>query len=295
MSIKIGNSPESWGVVGPDDPDQTPWHRFLDEVTEAGYECIELGPYGYLPTDPLVLRSELEHRGLRLTAAGLLSPLEDPSAWPDLKESALRAGDLVASLGGSFFLVVDGFITGGVGRRADPKERLDKSQWDRLIETTHKVAELAHDRLGLQLAFHPCADTHVQFEDQIEAFLEETDPKRVSLCLDTGHHAYRGGDPVSFMRKHHERIPYLHLKSVDAALRKRVNDDNLPMTEAVKMGMMCEPDIGAVDFKAFGDVLREVGYDGYCVVEQDTHRPPLDVPFQIAKRTRDYLRHVDVG
>lgn len=91
MSIKIGNSPESWGVVSPDDPDQTPWHRFLDEVTEAGYECIELGPYGYLPTDPVVLRSELEHRGLRVTAAGLLSPLEDPSAWPNLEASSHRA------------------------------------------------------------------------------------------------------------------------------------------------------------------------------------------------------------
>ena len=295
MSIKIGNSPESWGVVGPNDADQTPWHRFLDEVTEAGYEYIELGPYGYLPTDPVVLRPELERRGLRVTAAGLLSPLEDPSAWPDLREAALRAGDLVASLGGTFLLLIDGIITGDVGRRADPKERLAETDWNRLIETTHKLAELSYDRLGLQLIFHPCADTHVQFEDQIEAFLKETDPKRVSLCLDTGHHAYRGGDPVSFMRKHHERIPYLHLKAVDAALQKRVNDENIPIAEAVKMGVMCEPDRGSLDFRAFGDVLREVGYDGYAVVEQDMHRPPLDLPFEIAKRTREYLRHVDVG
>lgn len=51
MTITIGSAPDSWGVWFPDDPDQTPADRFLREVTEAGYEWIELGPHGYLPTD----------------------------------------------------------------------------------------------------------------------------------------------------------------------------------------------------------------------------------------------------
>ena len=58
MSIKIGTAPDDWGVWFPSDPKQTPWHRFLDEVAEAGFEWIELGPYGYLPTDINLLRSE---------------------------------------------------------------------------------------------------------------------------------------------------------------------------------------------------------------------------------------------
>ena len=200
MSIKIGNSPESWGVLSPDDPDQVPWRRFLNEVIEAGYLSIELGPYGYLPTDALVLRSELEQRGLRLTATGVLSPLEDPSAWPELEEKAMREGEIVASLGGEYLNLIDDVFTGRV-EGVDPRERLDESGWKQLIETTHKAADLARQRLGLQLTFHPCADTHVQFEDQIEQFLDETDPRLVSLCLDTGHHAYRYGDPVAFMRQ----------------------------------------------------------------------------------------------
>lgn len=48
----IGSAPDSWGVWFPDDSRQTPWQRFLDEVAAAGYTRIELGPYGYLPTDP---------------------------------------------------------------------------------------------------------------------------------------------------------------------------------------------------------------------------------------------------
>ena len=59
----IGSAPDSWGVWFPDDPRQTSWERFLDEVAAAGYTRIELGPYGYLPTDPVRLKEELDKRG----------------------------------------------------------------------------------------------------------------------------------------------------------------------------------------------------------------------------------------
>ena len=294
MGIKIGNSPESWGVISPDDPSRTPWHRFLGEVAEAGYEWTELGPYGYLPTDPSTLRSELDARGLKVTAGALLTPLEEPSAWPELEEHVLRTGELLASMGAGIFLIVDSFYRYRTGEQLAPT-RLDESAWKRLIDTTHRAAELTRERVGLQLMVHPCADTHIQYEDQIEAFLEDTDPDLVGLCLDTGHHAYRFGDPVSFMRKHHERIGYLHLKSVDGELRERVNTEDLALADAVKAGVICEPVRGVVDFAAFGDVLREVGYDGYGIVEHDMDRPALDAPFPIAKRTREFLREAGVG
>ena len=52
MNVRIGSAPDSWGVWFPSDPKQTPWERCLDEIAEAGYEWTELGPYGYMPTDP---------------------------------------------------------------------------------------------------------------------------------------------------------------------------------------------------------------------------------------------------
>ena len=58
-NLCLGSAPDSWGVWFPDDPKQIPWERFLDEVQVAGYEWIELGPYGYLPTDPSRLEDEL--------------------------------------------------------------------------------------------------------------------------------------------------------------------------------------------------------------------------------------------
>ena len=67
--LSLGTCPDSWGVWFADDPLQTPWHRFLDEVAEVGYQWLELGPYGYLPTDPARLADELGRRGLRVAPA----------------------------------------------------------------------------------------------------------------------------------------------------------------------------------------------------------------------------------
>ena len=89
MKVTIGTAPDSWGVWFPDDPRQTPWQRFLDEVTEAGYKYIELGPYGYLPADLSVLRGDLEKRGLKVTGSFVIGDLADPAGWPKL-ELALR-------------------------------------------------------------------------------------------------------------------------------------------------------------------------------------------------------------
>src|SRR6476661_2614929 len=58
----IGTAPDSWGVWFADDPKQTPWERFLDEVAESGYKWIELGPYGYLPNDPTRLAEGLKQQ-----------------------------------------------------------------------------------------------------------------------------------------------------------------------------------------------------------------------------------------
>ena len=61
------------------------------------------------------------------------------------------------------------------------------------------------------------------------------------------------------------------------------------------MGAFCEPSKGAVDFIAFRDMLNEIGYEGWGIVEQDMYPAPLDKPRPIAKRTRAYLRQIGMG
>jgi len=295
MNLKIGTAPDSWGVWFPNDPKQIPWERFLDEVVEAGYEWIELGPYGYLPTDVKKLQKELEKRCLKVSGTFAMCNLEEPSAWRELERQVMGAGELLSILGAKFIVLIDATYSDLFTGNPTGPSRLDDGAWSRLIATTHRVADMVRTQFGLTLVYHPHAETHVEYEEQIEKFLDQTDPSQVSLCLDTGHHAYRGGDPVSFMRCHHDRIGYLHLKSVDKDIQQRVEVENLPFARAVELGMFCEPSKGIVDFRAFRDVLEVVNYQGWATVEQDMYPVSFDKPLPVAKRTRSYLTELGIG
>lgn len=295
MDIKIGSAPDSWGVWFPSDPRQTPWNRFMDEIAEAGYTWTELGPLGYLPTDPATLQAELDKRGLKVSGSFVMAHFEDADAWPETEKQALGMGELLASVGSQYVVLIDDVYTNLFTGEPLRPSTLTDTQWQTFVETVHRLAALAKREFGLMAVYHPHAETHVEYEHQIERLLRDTDPSLIYLCLDTGHHAYRGGDPVAFMRKHHERIPYLHLKSVDPDMQKRVETENIPFALAVAQDMFSEPSVGKVDFPAFRDLLREVNFSGFGIVEQDMFPAPFDKPLPIAKRTRAYLREIGLG
>jgi inosose dehydratase len=295
MNVKVGSCPDSWGVWFADDPKQIPWTRFLDEVVEAGYEWIELGPWGYMPKDIKRLRPEIENRGLKVSANFIWAHLEDPDDWPRLEEQLLGVGEHLATFGAEYLIVFDDLHTDWfTGEQLRP-QFLDDDGWKQLIATVHKVADIARREFGLQLCFHSTSDSHVAYAEEIERLLEDTDPERVVLAQDIGHLAYRGADPVEFVRKHHERIPYLHLKSVDPDLQQRVEDGEIPFIEAVEMGIFCDLDRGKVDLVAFKEMLEEIDFDGFAIVEQDMHPVAWDKPLPIAKRNRAYLREIGIG
>lgn len=295
MNITIGSAPDSWGVWFPSDPKQTPWHRFMDEVAEAGYEWIELGPLGYLPTDVPVLRAELERRGLKVSGSFVMAHFEDAALWLQTEKQAHGMGEVLAGVGAQYMVLIDDVYSDLFTGKRTLTATLTDDQWKQLVETVHKLADLAWREFRLKAVFHPHAETHVEYERQIERLLQNTDPDKLSLCLDTGHHAYRGGDPVSFMRRHHKRIAYLHLKSVNPDKQKQVEAENVPFAIAVGQDMFCEPSVGAVNFIAFRDMLRDINYAGFGIVEQDMYPAPFDKPLPIARRTRAYLREIGLG
>jgi inosose dehydratase len=294
MAIEVGTAPDSWGVWFADDIRQIPASRFLDEVVEAGYEWIELGPFGYLPKNPAELKKELSKRGLRVSGTFVMGHLEQPDTFRGMRGETSVVCALLQDLGARYVVLIDDTYTDLFTGKPTTSPRLKPDEWKRLVEGANLLGRLARDS-GLVLAFHPHAETHVEYEDQIEAFLEETDPEYVQLCLDTGHHAYRGGDPVRFLRKHASRVPYLHLKNVDRAKQEEVAASGIPFATAVEMGIFCEPSRGIVDFTSLADLLRTLPYDGWVTVEQDMFPVAFDKPLPIARRTRQYLREIGIG
>ena len=287
--LKLGTAPNSWGIWFPDDPRQMPWERCLDEISAVGYEWIELGPYGYLPTDTDILRKALADRGLRVSGTFVMDFLHDPDHWPALEAQTIGACESLVAVGAGYLIVIAGtysdLFTGDMLR----SDTLTDDQWGALIDTTHRIARIANDH-RLRAVFHPHAETHVETEDQIERFLADTDPDLIALCLDTGHHAYTGGDAVEFYKKHADRTEYFHLKNVDGEILDRVRREGITFAKAVEVGVFCEPVYGVIDFAEMARALQDAGFEGHATVEQDMYPAPPDKPFPAARRTFEYLR-----
>lgn len=295
MNLRIGSAPDSWGVWFPSNPNQTPWQRFMDEVAEAGYEWIELGPLGYLPTDIPTLHSELKKRGLKVSGSFVMAHFEDPTLWDAIEQQTRGMGEVLAAVGAEYLVLIDDCYSDLFTGKQLMSAVLNDEQWKHFIDTVNRVATLAWREYGLKAVFHPHAETHIEYESQIDRLLQDTDADLLSLCLDTGHHAYRGGDPIRYIREHRDRIGCLHLKSVDRTMQKKVEQENIPFALAVSQDMFVEPSVGIVDFLRFRDMLQEIDFTGFGIVEQDMFPAPFDKPLPIARRTRAYLREIGLG
>jgi inosose dehydratase len=283
--IRVGSAPDSWGVWFPDDPQQVPWQRFLDEVSAAGFEWIELGPYGYLPTDPARLGDELAARGLRVSAGTVFEHLHRPDSWDDVWQQVGDVATLTRAMGGTHVVVIpDVWRDHKTGEAIEPRELTDEA-WQRLATGMDRLGRAVQEEYGLDIAFHPHADSHVGHQRDIERFLAETDPRHVPLCLDTGHVSYYGGDNLDLIRRFPERIGYLHLKQVDPAVVERVHAEDIPFPQAVQLGAMIEPPNGVPDLPPLLEEVDRLGLDVFAIVEHDLYPCPPDVPLPIAQRT----------
>ena len=296
--LRLGTAPDSWGVWFADDPAQTPWHRFLDEVVTAGYQWLELGPYGYLPTDPSRLGDELARRGLNVAGGTVhgVGGLNNAALWAAALEKTRHVAELTSSLGGRdvVFVPVPGYRDDSTGAYLEPAE-LDNHAWRTLVRASDELGRIISQDYGLRLHYHEHADSHVETQSQIERFLGDTDPRYTSLCLDTGHVAYRAGDSVALIHKYPERIGYVHIKQVDPTIARAAGEEGIPFGQAVKRGVCVEPPNGTPAVEAVVEALDALERDLFVVVEQDLYPCAFDVPLPIAVRTREYLRGLGLG
>jgi inosose dehydratase len=296
--LALGSCPDSWGVWFADDPLQTPWDRFLDELADVGYEWLELGPYGYLPTDPSQLRDELEKRSLRV-AGGTVdghSGLHRRDDFARIAERVRNVGELTQAVGGEhvIFVPTPGYRDDATGAYTEEPE-LGAEDWATFITATNELGRMLLGDFGVKLQFHPHADAHVETHRQTERFLQDTDADVVSLCLDTGHLAYRHADIPKLVRDYPDRIGYVHLKQMDPDILARAEQSDLAFGQAVKLGVSCAMPLGVPDIEPIIDELIQLDTELFVVVEQDMYPCSFDAPKPAAQKTNEYLGSIGIG
>ena len=177
-SIRIGTAPDSWGVWFPNDPGQIPWERFLDEVQAAGYSWIELGPYGYLPTDPARLEDELGKRDLKLSAGTVFTGFhKGEDQWKRAWDQALEVAGLATKLGAEHLVVIPDLWRSDATSEVLESRTLDDEHWAKLAAGHDKLGKALLEEFGVKQQFHSHADSHVGTYKEVERFLHETDAK----------------------------------------------------------------------------------------------------------------------
>jgi len=153
---------------------------------------------------------------------------------------------------------------------------------EQVCRMANRQAEIT-DRWGIRTALHNHLGTPVESQVELEEFLKRC--PAVGLVLDTAHLAAAGGDPCAIVRSYRERLVSIHLKDW------LVTNPEISIRDGwTRRGRFCELGAGNIGLDNIA-VMRElvkVGYDGWILVEHDTH---LQDPRKALATSRRYLRN----
>ena len=105
-----------------------------------------------------------------------------------------------------------------------------------------------------------------QSPSEVDQVLAAADPRFLRLELDVAHYRQAGGDPADAVRRHADRLLFLHIKDVESPVPGRGPDSY----RFVELGR------GKVDLRALFKALDEVRFAGWAIVELDRSETPKE-------------------
>jgi inosose dehydratase len=236
--------------------------RVLAEMVDVGLRATELGPDGYLPSDPAVLETMLDRHGLSIVGGFVPAVLyDDEYARPSLAYVRRAAATLAGAGARVMVLGPDSHYDG-----YDRSITLNDAEWATFFANLGEVENIAGE-LGLATGLHPHWGMAVCVMEDVERFLGHSS---CAMCLDTGHLYLAGADPVEVAKMAGDRVVHVHLKDVDEAAAEQVRKGEVPFRRAVIEGMFRPLGEGAVDITGVIRHLEANGFTGWYVLEQDT-------------------------
>jgi inosose dehydratase len=139
----------------------------------------------------------------------------------------------------------------GIVTNPSPKPKQGRKSDDELAVQARYLNQLGGElkKRGVRLMVHHHTPELVENAREWRHQLANTDPQLVGCCVDL-HWAYRGGqEPLAFLREVGPRLESLHLRNSRGGVWMEDFND------------------GDVNYHVVADYLKEIGYQGYVVVE----------------------------
>ena len=288
-AIKVGTAPVNWNNSDvPEWRTPTPFPQILDEMASAGYAGTEHDRQ--FPDDPATLKAALDQRGLALCASYQWVHFSHADGFAQDLTAIDNILDMLTSVGCDVLVVADAMTPERIALAGrvpeDGSAGLDGAGWQRFAANLTTVARRAAAR-GVRTCYHNHVGSHVESPAECARLVELLPGTGATLCFDTGHYAYGGGDPTKFVREQSALIGHLHLKDVDPGILARAREQAWGFTDALRQIVFCPFGSGMVDIPAIVRALQDVAFNGWVVVEQDTCEGD---PTERAAAHRAYLR-----
>jgi len=284
---RVASAPISWGICEvPGWGTMLPTSRVLSEMAGLGLPATELGAPGFLPEEPEAVKAELASFGMTLLGGFTPLVMHDRSQEKATIAEARRVAELFQRAGGTKF------VTAVVMDMDWSEPRPLTADEVRHMMRMFGVVDEICGEYGIEQVVHSHVQTAVETDADVQRVLDGCD---VRFCLDTGHLAIGGTDPVEFAKQAFDRVGHVHLKDVRLSMVPPVLAREKSLMSATQDGLFTPLGQGDVDIAGVVEALESRGYQGWYVIEQDTaitEGEPADGegPIEQVVTSLDFLR-----
>lgn len=270
--IRFGSEVYTWFMKESGRANANRLDHMIDVIAQAGFAGVQpifswMGDLG----EPARLAQSLASRGLELAAMSFVLDWNQEGETEEELRQAESVMNFLAHFPGALLCVVQ-----------MPRGRFDvEVRRKRLIGNLNALARRAADR-GIATTFHPNSpeSSIARTREDYEVLLNGLDSKVIGWTPDVGHIVNGGMDPLETMKQYRHLINHVHYKDWDGA------------PEFAVMGE------GKVDFVEITSWLRDSGFQGWIVCEDEGHRAiddPDGVTLQDGAWVKTYLEPVARG
>jgi inosose dehydratase len=289
FDVRIGINPISWSNDDlPSLGGEISLETALSEGKAIGYQGFELG--NKFPRESVALRKVLGAHGLSLVSGWYSGRLAHRSVDEEIAAVAPHLR-LLADNGAN--VMVYGEVADAI--QGEPRPLYQRPRFfrdEQWREYGEKLTAFGRHLLesGVRLAYHHHMGAYVETPADVDKLMQVTGDE-VGLLFDSGHMTFAGGDAVTALERHVDRVCHVHSKDVRPDVVRLARNRNWSFLQSVLNGAFTVPGDGVVDFTALLGILHTHGYRGWLVVEAE--QDPVVAPsYEYAEKGYRHLREL---
>ncbi|NGY03266.1 myo-inosose-2 dehydratase [Solimonas terrae] len=266
-AIRIGINPISWSNDDlPALGGETPLATALSEGARIGYRGFELN--GKFPPDSAGVGRVLAEHGLQLVSGWYSGELATRSAEDEIAAIASHVRKMADN--GADRLVYGEVANAIQGKRVPllqrPRFHTDAA-WRTYAGKLDRLAAYTASQ-GVKLCYHHHMGAYIESPADIDRLMALTTDD-VGLLFDSGHCCLGGGDPLTVLSRHIDRVAHVHFKDVRRDVAAMARNAQWSFPDCIVNGAFTVPGDGDLDFAAMLEVLIRHDYRGWLVVEAE--------------------------